>query len=139
MMRTPSVLFVALLPIAAPLAAQQPRSVVSNVVANPVLPDIVAFERAVNDREELQFVRLFNHRVFLATRAPVSGRPGVVVTLSDALAGKSFSAYAGQLDWRPVAEQGRSWFAYVASDDSGNLGIMLSYIDESGELASASP
>ena len=112
---------------------------VSNAVASPVLPDIVAFERAVNDRQELQFVRLSNQRVFLATRAPMTGRPGVVVTLPDIGAGKTLSAYAGQLDWRPVADQGRSWFAYVASDDNGSLALMLNYIDDAGELALTDP
>ncbi len=104
-----------------------------------MLPDIVAFERAVNDREELQFVRLSNQRVFLATRAPMSGRPGVVVTLPEIGAGKTLSAYAGQLDWRPVADQGRSWYAYVASDDNGRLALMLNYIDDVGELATTDP
>lgn len=139
MMRTHTVALGALLVIAYPLGAQQALGAVSNSVANPVMPDLVAFERAVNDREELQFIRLSNQRVFLATRAPMTGRPGVVVTLSDVLGGKTLSAYAGQLDWRPVAEQGRSWFAYVASDDNGSLGLMLNYVDESGVLAATDP
>ena len=139
MMRTPTAALGALLLIAGPLGAQQPMGVVSNAVASPVLPDIVAFERAVNDRQELQFVRLSNQRVFLATRAPMTGRPGVVVTLPDIGAGKTLSAYAGQLDWRPVAEQGRSWFAYVASDDNGRVALMLNYIDDAGDLATTDP
>lgn len=138
-MHTPAAALGALLLIAGLLGAQQPMGVVSNAVTSPVLPDIVAFERAVNDRQELQFVRLSNQRVFLATRAPMTGRPGVVVTLPDIGAGKTLSAYAGQLDWRPVAEKGRSWFAYVASDDIGSLALMLNYIDDAGELATTDP
>jgi hypothetical protein len=138
-MRTLSTGLGALLLIAGPLGAQQPTGVLSNAVASPVLPDIVAFERAVNDRQELQFVHLSNQRVFLATRTPITGRPGVVVTLPDIGAGKTLSAYAGQLDWRPVADQGRSWFAYVASDDNGSLGLMLNYIDDAGDLATSDP
>jgi hypothetical protein len=139
LMRTLSKALGASLLLAGRLGAQQPIGVVSNAVASPVLPDIVAFERAVNDRQELQFVRLSNQRVFLSTRAPMTGRPGVVVTLPDIGAGKTLSAYAGQLDWRPVADQGRSWFAYVASDDNGNLGLMLNYVDDAGELATSDP
>ncbi len=139
MMRIPATALVALLLIAGRLGAQQSIGVVSNAVASPVLPDIVAFERAVSDRQELQFIRLSNQRVFLATLTPTTGRPGVVVTIPGAGAGKTLSAYVGQLDWRPVAEQGRSWFAYVASDDNGHLGLMLNYIDAAGELASANP
>jgi WD40-like Beta Propeller Repeat len=137
MMRTPTATLWTLLLIAGPLGAQQPMGVVSHAVASPVLPDIVAFERAVNDRQELQFVRLSNQRVFLATRTPMTGLPGVVVTLPGA--GKTLSAFAGQLDWRPVAEQGRSWFAYVASDEIGHLGLLLNYIDAAGELATTDP
>ncbi|MEP6999383.1 MAG: hypothetical protein ABI969_02815 [bacterium] len=137
-MRTLSAAGWALLLIAGHLGAQQPTGVVSNAVASPVLPDIVAFERDVNDRHELQFVRLSNQRVFLPTRVPVTGRSGVVVTLPGA-AGKTLSAYAGQLDWRPVADQGRSWFAYVASDDNGRLGLLVNYIDDAGELAATNP
>ena len=138
MMRTSSAALWALSLIAGRLGAQQ-QGVVSNAMASPVMPDIVAFERAVNDRQELQFVRLSNQRVLLATGAPMTGRPGVVVSLPESGAGRTLSAYAGQLDWRPVAEQGRSWFAYVASDDSGSLALMLNYIDAAGELATMNP
>jgi hypothetical protein len=136
MMRIRAAALVTSLLIAGRLGAQQ---LLSNAVASPVFPDIVAFERAVNDRQELQFVRLSNQRVFLATRAPMTGRPGVVVTLPELGAGKALSAYAGQLDWRPFADQGRSWFAYVASDDNGKLTLMLNYIDDQGELATSNP
>jgi hypothetical protein len=136
MMRTGAAALAVSLLVASPLGAQQ---LVSNTIASPVLPDIVAFERAVNDRQELQFVRLSNQHVFLATRAPMTGRPGVVVTLPELGAGKVLSAYAGQLDWRPLADQGRSWFAYVASDDNGRLALMLNYIDDVGELARTDP
>lgn len=138
-MRTHLARVAALSVIAGSVGAQQPRGVASNAVASPVLPDIVALERNVNDRQELQFVRLSNQRVFLATRTPVMGRPGVVVALPDIGAGKTLSAYAGQLDWRPVADEGRSWFAYVASDDNGILTLMLNYLDEAGELATSEP
>ncbi len=139
MMRTSFAAPGALFLIAGALGAQTPTGIVSNAVASSVFPDIVAFERAVNDRQELQFFRLSSQRVFLATRTPVAGRPGVVVTVPDVGAGKTLSAYAGQLDWRPVAEQGRLWFAYVASDENGSLALMLNYIDDAGELATADP
>lgn len=137
MMRTPIAALGALLLVATSLRAQQSPGVLSNPVASPVLPDIVAFDRVVNDRQELQFLRLSSDQTFSSTRVPPAARRGMMVTLPDVTAG--LSAYAGQLDWRPVAEQGRSWFAYVASDDKGSVGLMLNYIDGGGQLAKTDP
>jgi hypothetical protein len=139
MMRTPGAMLGALFLIAGSLGAQQPGGVVANPVASPMLPEIVAFERTAGDRHELQFINLSNQRTFPATRAPVTARPGSVVALPDIAAGRRLSVYAGQLDWRPTAEQGRSWFAYVEMDENGSLGLMLNYIDERGALATTDP
>ncbi|MEO8334293.1 MAG: hypothetical protein ABI664_04945 [bacterium] len=105
----------ALLLLAGGLEAQQPTAAVPIALASPVLPDIAAVERVTNGRQQLQFVRLSNQR---ASAASVNG---------------------AQLDWRPVAEQGRSWFAYVASDENRNLALMLDFVDDAGELATMAP
>lgn len=125
--------------LATSLGAQQTAGVISNPAASAVLPDIVAFDRVVSDRQELQFVHLSNQQLFSATRTPSTARPGTVVALPDIGAGTTLSAYAGQLDWRPVAEQGRSWYAYVASDEKGAVGLMLNYVDAAGHLAPTAP
>ncbi|MEO5818828.1 MAG: hypothetical protein ABIT20_26400 [Gemmatimonadaceae bacterium] len=127
MMRTPAAILGTLFLIAGPVGAQQPGGVVSNPVASPVFPDIVAFERTASDRRELQFIRLSNEHVFPVSRPAGAG------------AARTPSPSSGQIDWRPVAEQGRSWFAYVANDERGSAALMLNYIDDAGELATTDP
>ncbi len=139
MMRTPIVILGALLLVGAPAAAQQTAGVVLNPVSSPILPDIVAIERVESDRQELRFLRLSSQQEFSSTRAQRAAQRGYVVTLPDISAGTRLSAYAGQLDWRPVADQGRSWFAYVASNERGSVGLLLNYIDGNGQLARSDP
>ena len=139
MMRTPIAALVASLLVATVAGAQQIAGRVSNPTTSPVLPDIVAFDRIENDRQELRFMRLSSQQEFSSTKARAAPRRGIVVTLPDITGGASLSSYAGQLDWRPVADQGRSWFAYVASDDRGTVGLMLNYIDGNGQLANSDP
>ena len=136
-MRTPIAALGALLLVTISLGAQQSAGVLSHPVASPVLPDIVAFDRVVNDRQELQFLRLSSQQTFSSTKVAPTARRGMLVTLPDVGAG--LTSYAGQLDWRPVAEQGRSWFAYVSSDDNGSVGLMLNYIDGGGQLSRSDP
>lgn len=114
--------------------SQQTAGVISHPVASPVFPGIVAYDRIVGDRQELQFIRLSTQQVFSTVRAQPPARASSVVSMPDTN-GTTISAYAGQIDWRPVTDRGRSWFAYLASDDRGTVGLMLNYIDGSGQLA----
>ena len=67
-MRTPIAALGALLLVTISLGAQQSAGVLSHPVASPVLPDIVAFDRVVNDRQELQFLRLSSQQTFSSTK-----------------------------------------------------------------------
>jgi hypothetical protein len=141
-MRTQVRAFVASLIVALSLGAQQsarraPNPLASGRVANPlaspVLPDIVAFERIEGEHQELLFLRAYSQEVFSLKTPP--GRRNEQVNMQNVVSGGDaprLTSYAGQLDWRPVDEQGRSWFAYVASDSASRLGLMLNYVDRVG-------
>jgi hypothetical protein len=121
------------------LLAQQIPGAISNPLTDPILPDIVSFERVTGDRAELMFLRVSTDQQFSSGTAPLSGRHGPVVHAPGIATDAPLTSYAGQLDWRPVADQGRSWYAYVASDSQGVVGLMLNYVDASGQLAKSEP
>lgn len=121
----------AVLVLAAPVVAQQQAGVVSNPIASPVYPGIVALERVEKDQQELRFLHLGTGNEISSTRTAKARRGGVVVSLPD-IALTRLTSYSGQIDWRPVDDNGRSWYAYVASDEKGAINLLLNYIDRAG-------
>jgi hypothetical protein len=116
------------------LGAQDPPGRAFNPAVNPLQPDLIAFEKLDHDRRELQFQRASTGEVFSLRTKPVA-LPAGTIGLMDVATETTFS---GDLDWRPRASGGRSWFAYVESDGTG-LRLLLNSFDQNGRLSASDP
>jgi hypothetical protein len=123
---------------APPLAAQRSLGRVFNPSINPRLPDVVAFERLDEERRELHFLRVQDGSV-QPLRRTAAAAPAGGIRLPDLSGDDSpVTAFSGDLDWRPLADGSRNWFAYVASGGSG-IRLYLDYLDERGRPSEAGP
>ncbi len=120
---------------ASTVAAQRPEAGrVFNPSSSPGSGSVISYERLEGTRRFIEFRRASNGEVFtLATAA--SKETQAVSFLFD---GSETSSYEGELAWRPIIEDGRTWFAYVAADQQGTR-LLLNYVDRSGKLSTKEP
>ena len=105
--------------------------------ANVANPNLVAYERLDGDRREIHFMIAESGRESsLARKAPVANSD--VITLPGLGGEERLTSYSGDLDWRPVVDGNRYWFAYIASEEKG-VGLFVQSIDRNGVVASAEP
>jgi hypothetical protein len=123
--------------VATGAGAQQPAGRMFNPRVNPADPDIVAFERLEGDLLELQLRRLSTGEV-VSVRRPAAPTVTDGIGLPDAADGRALSLFSGDLDWRPPTNDGKLWFAYVASDARG-LSLLVNYVERSRALAPGEP
>lgn len=131
----------ALVVVAQSAKAQQvpgAAGIVSAPRPSPVLPDIVAFERIVDDRQDLMFAVLSRRDTARSVIRGAGKKATGTLALPDLNAsGRRLASFAGQLDWRPVEDaRRRSWFAYIQNNERGEIALYLDAFDESGRLTS---
>ncbi len=132
-----AVVSAALTMIASALSAQGSAGRVFYPRTNIANPNLVAFERLDGDRREIQFLLAdLGKEIPLARKAAAPSAN--VITLPGLGGDERITSYSGDLDWRPVADGSRYWFAYVASEDKG-VNLFVQSIDRNGVVAAAEP
>ena len=107
----------------------------------PTNPYFVAYERQVQTTEELYIYNTLTEEI-LEVRANAQVQTRKRSELLDLTAWSEsdeervqWSRYDGQLCWRPIKVEGKSWFVFVHGSADEENDLYLSYVDESGALA----
>jgi Tol biopolymer transport system component len=105
----------------------------------PSNPDLVAYERQVEDIQELY---LYNYRTGEIQAIRAVGEAGgkkedPFQSLFETRQLDDFTRFEGQLDWRPVLDdKQRQWFIFVSNGGGKSFDLYLSYVDRYGRMAS---
>lgn len=117
--------------------AQEAAGRVFNPRLSPANPDLIAYEALSGDRQVLYIQRLSNGQRSAATTL-ASAAPSGLVGLPGLTSSSQVSVFSGDVDWRPVSEDGKQWFAFVASD-RGAVKLFVNYVESNGDVATHDP
>lgn len=104
---------------------------------SPSNPDLVAYERQVEDTRELFLYDAGSGDVQQITAVEEKDEEaGGALALFGPGPEQKLRRFEGQVAWRPVLDpEGRQWFAFVSSAGSSGSGLFLSYVDAEGTVA----
>jgi Tol biopolymer transport system component len=104
----------------------------------PSNPDLVAYERQIEDIQELY---LYHYQTGEIQQIRAVGEVGSkkedpFQSLFQAQRLDDFARFEGQLDWRPqLDDKQRQWFVFVSNGGAKSFDLYLSYVDRYGRMA----